>query len=101
MDKVHKHNIKFVLHIFSQVMHFIVTWLCAVQRGKGTGHPTPFNCWLSTPRSGGMGRSVHGPVCMQVYVCVYAHLVPAVYGVPTSLRADNCTYIFLYEGRSE
>jgi hypothetical protein len=34
---------------------------------------------------------------MQVYacarVCGYAHLVPALYEDPTSLRADNCTYI--------
>jgi len=37
--------------------------------------------------------AVHGHMCMQVYVCVYAHLVPALYGDPTSLRADNCTYI--------
>jgi hypothetical protein len=54
---------------FSQVMHFIVTWLCAVRRGKGTGHPTPFNSCLSTPRSGGMGCAVRGHVCMQVCVC--------------------------------
>jgi hypothetical protein len=37
---------------FSQVMHFIVAWMCAVRRGKGTGHPTPFNSWLNTPRGG-------------------------------------------------
>jgi hypothetical protein len=23
--------------------NFIVAWVCAVRRGKGTGHPTPFN----------------------------------------------------------
>jgi hypothetical protein len=81
-------------------MHFIITWLCAVRRGKGTGHPTPFNSWLSTPRSGGMGCAVRGHVCMQVYactcVCMYAHLVPALYEDPTSLRADNYTYIHTY-----
>jgi len=27
-------------------------------------------------------------------VCVYAHLVPALYEDPTSLRADNCTYMY-------
>jgi hypothetical protein len=63
---------KFLLHIFGQVMHFIIAWLCAVRRGKGTGHPTPFNSWLSTPRSGGMGCAVRGHVCMQVCVCVCA-----------------------------
>jgi hypothetical protein len=85
----------FVLPTFSQVMHFIITWLCAVQRGKGTGHPTPFNPWLSMPCGGGMGCAVcvfmcvclH--VCVQVYacawVCWYVHLVPALYEDPTSL----------------
>jgi hypothetical protein len=58
------------LHIFSQVMHFIVAWLCAVQRGKGTDHPIPFNSWFSMPHSGGMGCAVCGHVCMQV--CVHA-----------------------------
>jgi hypothetical protein len=79
---------------FSQVMHFIVTWLCVVRKGKGSGHPTPFNSWLSTPRNDGMGCAVRGHVCMQVYECVYvyAHLVPALYEDPTRLRADNCTY---------
>jgi hypothetical protein len=80
---------------------FIVTWMCAVRRGKGTGHPTPFNSWLSMPGGGGMGSAVC--VFMSVYlrvqvyacawVCGYAHLVPALYGDPTSLRADNCTCI--------
>jgi hypothetical protein len=73
-------------------MHFIVAWLCAVRRGKGTGHPTPFYSWLSTPRSGGMGCAVRGHVC----VCVYAHLVPALYEDRTSLQADNYTYIHTY-----
>jgi hypothetical protein len=30
---------------------------------------------------------------MCVHVCVRAHLVPALYGDPTGLRADNCIYI--------
>jgi hypothetical protein len=51
-----------------QVMHFIVTWLCAVWRGKGTRHPTPFNSWLSMPPSGGMGCVV----CVFMSVCVCA-----------------------------
>jgi hypothetical protein len=80
-----------VLHIFSQVMHFIVAWSCAVW-GGGTGHPTPFNSWFSTPHSGGMGFVVHGHVCMQVYVCVCVHPMPALHEDPTSLWADNCTY---------
>jgi hypothetical protein len=58
---------------FSQVMHFIFTWLCAVRRGKGTGHPTPFNSWLSTPRGGGMGCAicVFMSVCLRVHVCMW------------------------------
>jgi hypothetical protein len=54
---------------FSQVMHFIVAWLCAVQRGKGTGHPTPFNSWLSMPRGGAMGCAV----CVFMSVCLHVH----------------------------
>jgi hypothetical protein len=54
---------------FSQVMHFIITWLCAVRRGKGTGHPTPFDSWLSMPRSGCMGRALG--VFMSVCMCRY------------------------------
>jgi hypothetical protein len=26
--------------VISQVMYFIVAWLCAIRRGKGTGHPS-------------------------------------------------------------
>jgi hypothetical protein len=33
------------------------------------------------------------PVCACAWVCGYAHLVPALYEDPTSLWADNCTYI--------
>jgi hypothetical protein len=56
---------------FSQVMHF-VTWLCAVRMEKGTGHPTQFNSWLSTPRSGGMGCAVcvFMSACLSVHGCV-------------------------------
>jgi hypothetical protein len=64
---------------FSQVMLFIVAWLYTVRRGKGTGHPTPFNSWLSTPRGCGMGCAVcvfmsgwYGVCCM----CIYEY-VPA------------------------
>jgi hypothetical protein len=41
---------------------------------------------------------VWGVLCMGmcVRVCVYAHLVPALYEDPTSLRADNCTYVRTY-----
>jgi hypothetical protein len=88
---------------FSQVMHFIVTWLCVVQKGKGTGYPIPFNSWLSTPHGGGMGCAIYVfmSVCLHVHVlvyacawvCGYAHLVPALYEDPTRLQADNCTYI--------
>jgi hypothetical protein len=69
---------KLVFHIFSQVMHFIVAWLCAVRKGKGTGYPTPFNSWLSTPRSGGVGCAVHGHVC--VCVCARASGAGTVWG---------------------
>jgi hypothetical protein len=65
-----------------------------------------YNCWLSTPRSGGMGCAIYVfmSVCLRVHVqvyacawvCEYAHLVPAMYGDPTSLRAENCTYILHY-----
>jgi hypothetical protein len=82
---------------------FNITWLCAVWRGKRTGHPTPFNSWLSMPRIGGMGCvvCVFMSVCLcvhvQVYACAwlcgYVYLVPALYEDPTSLQADNCTYI--------
>jgi hypothetical protein len=40
------------------------------------------------PRSGGIGCAVHGHV--------YAHLVPALYGDPTSLWADNYIHIYIY-----
>jgi hypothetical protein len=80
---------KILYAFFIFAMHFIVTWLCAVQRGKGTGHPTPFNSWLSTPRSGGMGCAVHGHVC-NAGMCVHVHLVLALYRDPTILWADNC-----------
>jgi hypothetical protein len=51
----------------------------------------------------GCALCVFMSVCLhahvQVYACVcvcgYAPLVPALYGDPTSLRADNCTYIHL------
>jgi hypothetical protein len=75
---------------FSQVMHFFVTWLCAVRRGKWTGHPNPFNSWLSTPRGGGI-MCIYECVPACAWVCGYAHLVPALYEDPSSLRADNCT----------
>jgi hypothetical protein len=66
-----KLHTKMKFYMNSQVMHFIVTWLCAVRRGKGTGHPTPFNSWLSTPRGSGMGCAVcvFMSVCMGVLVC--------------------------------
>jgi uncharacterized integral membrane protein len=35
---------------------------------------------------------VHVQVYAWAWVCGYAHLVPALYEDPTSLRADNCTY---------
>jgi hypothetical protein len=63
-----------------------------------TGHPTPFNSWLSMPCRGGMGCAVcvFMSVCLCVYacawVCGYAHLVPALYEDLTSLQADNCTH---------
>jgi hypothetical protein len=88
--------IKFVFHIFNQVMHFNVAWLYAVRRGKWTDHPTTFNSWLIKPHIGGMPCAVRGHVCMHAGICMcmfmYAHLVPALYWDPTSLRADNCTY---------
>jgi hypothetical protein len=31
-----------------------------------------------------------------VILCVHAHLVPALYEDPASLRADDCTYIHTY-----
>jgi hypothetical protein len=87
------------------LLYFIVAWLCAVWRRKGTGHPTPFNSWLSTPRGCGMGCAVcvFMSVCLHVHVqvyacacvCGYARLVPALYEDSTSLRAHNCTYIHI------
>jgi hypothetical protein len=35
-------------------------------------------------------------ICVCAWVCGYAHLVLALYEDPTSLRADNCTYIYHY-----
>jgi hypothetical protein len=76
---------------FSQVMHFIVTWLCAVRRGKGTGHPIPFNSWLSTPRGGGMGCAcvcmcrymlVHGCVGMRIW-CQHCMRIQPAFGLIT------------------
>jgi hypothetical protein len=85
---------KFCAHFLSppHYLCYMTAWLCAVWRGKGTGHHTPFNSWLSMPHSGGMGCAVCGHVWMQVYVCAHAHLVPALYEDPTSLRAGNCTH---------
>jgi hypothetical protein len=77
---------------FSQVMHFIVTWVCAVRRGKGTGHPTSFNSRLSTPRGGGMGCAVcvvmsvclcvHGCVCMRIW-CRHCMRIQPAFGLIT------------------
>jgi hypothetical protein len=39
---------------------------------------------------------VHVQVYVCAWVCGYAHLVPALYEDPTSLWADNCTYIHTY-----
>jgi hypothetical protein len=36
---------------------------------------------------------MHVQVYACAWLCEYAHLVPALYEDPTSLRADNCTYI--------
>jgi hypothetical protein len=79
---------------FSQVMHFIVTWLCAVRRGKGNWPPYPH----STPGLVRLAVVVWGVLYVYIWVCAcvcmvcgYAHLVPVLYGDPTSLRADNCT----------
>jgi hypothetical protein len=79
--------------MFSQVMHFIVAWLCTVRRGKGTGHPTPFSSWLSTPRSGGTGCAVHGHVCMQVYVCACVCVCARASGASTVWEFNQPTYI--------
>jgi hypothetical protein len=76
---------KFVLHIFNQVMHFIVAWLCAVQRGKGTGHPTPFNSWLSMPRSGGMRCAVHAGMCVHACIwCQHCMRIQPAFGLKTT-----------------
>jgi hypothetical protein len=56
---------------FSQVMNFNIASLCAVRREKGTGHPTPFNCWLSTPRSGVWCVLCVG-MCVCMCLCLYA-----------------------------
>jgi hypothetical protein len=51
---------------------------------------------------------VHVQVYACAWVCGYMHLAPALYEDPTSLRADNCTYIqrtqivhILYENSME
>jgi hypothetical protein len=89
---------KFVLPTFSQVnaLHRYLV-VCSTE-GKGTGHPTPFNSRLSTPRSGGMGCAICVFMCVPAcaWMCGYAHLVLALYEDPTSLRADNYTYVRTY-----
>jgi len=58
--------------------------LCAVQRGKGTGHPTPFNS----------SQWWYGVCCAWacVHACMHVYLVLALYEDPISLWADNCTH---------
>jgi hypothetical protein len=61
-------NLNYVI-VSSLIRWNTVFWVYVNLIKIGTGHPTAFNSWLSTPCSGGMGCAVHGHVCMQVSVC--------------------------------